>query len=380
MRSPLLGILLANIALLVVTNWWVAAFQRPWTVECLPRRHCVRGNCVGSGKHRPLGLCILPRRRTRIANYASAGVEVQEEVKPAAWSGVGMTQDEFMLKDECVVVNYMDEVVGHDNKYNCHKFVPGQPKGIVHRAFSVMLFDAEGRILLQQRAASKITFPNVWTNTCCSHPLHGMQPAEVDTPEVVAAGDPRGVKHAAIRKLGHELGIRSNELQVDRFRFMTRVHYWAADTITHGSDAPWGEHEIDYLLLYRLEPGEMITLEPNEEEVQSVRWLSSEDLRVAMGGGDDELAKSMPLWSPWFRVIAARFLHTWWQDLDAAITTNEYLDVSSIHRFDAPVEHLGGAGHAKPSLDKLYAAEQQSEVGRRELALDAGREDLQPHH
>jgi len=262
---------------------------------------------------------------------------------------------------ECIVVNYMDEVVGHENKYNCHKFMPGQPMGIVHRAFSVMLFDAEGRILLQQRAASKITFPNVWTNTCCSHPLHGMQPPEVDTPEAVAGGDPEGVKHAAVRKLGHELGIRSNELQVNRFRFMTRVHYWAADTVTHGSDAPWGEHEIDYLLLYRLEPGELITIKPNKEEVQSVQWLSSADLRAAMAG-DGELAKSMPLWSPWFRVIAERFLHTWWQDLDTAITTNKYLDVSSIHRFDAPVEHLGGAGNAGPSLDELYAAEQQSKA------------------
>jgi len=278
-----------------------------------------------------------------------------------------------MLKDECVVVNYMDEVVGHDNKYNCHKFLPGQPKGIVHRAFSVMLFDAEGRILLQQRAASKITFPNVWTNTCCSHPLHGMQPPEVDTPEAVAGGDPEGVKHAAVRKLGHELGIRNSELQVDRFRFMTRVHYWAADTVTHGRDAPWGEHEIDYLLLYRLKPGELITLTPNEEEVQSVRWLSLEDLRIAMAGGDGELPKSMPLWSPWFRVIAERFLYTWWQDLDAAITTNKYVDVSGIHRFDAPVEHLGGAGDAIPSLDELYVAEQQTMAGRRELALEAGK-------
>ena len=60
-----------------------------------------------------------------------------------------MSQEDFMLKDECLVVNYNDEVVGHDNKYNVHKFISGQPKGMVHRAFSVMLFDGEGRLLLQ---------------------------------------------------------------------------------------------------------------------------------------------------------------------------------------------------------------------------------------
>merc|ERR1719171_2311766 len=100
------------------------------------------------------------------------------------------------------------------NKYNVHKFIAGQPKGVLHRAFSVMLFDAEGRLLLQQRAASKITFPGVWTNTCCSHPLHGMNPPEVDSPAAVASGDPVGAKRAAVRKLGHELGIPASELEV----------------------------------------------------------------------------------------------------------------------------------------------------------------------
>lgn len=45
-------------------------------------------------------------------------------------------------------------------------------KGLLHRAFSVFLFDSQNRLLLQQRASEKITFPNMWTNTCCSHPLN----------------------------------------------------------------------------------------------------------------------------------------------------------------------------------------------------------------
>ena len=61
-----------------------------------------------------------------------------------------------------------------------------------------------------------------------------MEPPEVDTPEDVAKGTVLGAKYAAIRKLGHELGIPREELPVEKFKFLTRLHYWAADTVTHG--------------------------------------------------------------------------------------------------------------------------------------------------
>jgi isopentenyldiphosphate isomerase len=76
----------------------------------------------------------------------------------------------------------------------------------------------------------------VWTNTCCSHPLHGMEPSEVDTPEDVAKGTVLGAKNAAIRKLDHELGIPAKQLPIEKFKFLTRLHYWAADTVTHGKE------------------------------------------------------------------------------------------------------------------------------------------------
>jgi len=280
-----------------------------------------------------------------------------------------------MLKDECILVNYMDEVIGHNNKYNCHKFAPGQPRGLLHRAFSVLLFDSENRLLLQQRAGSKITFPLVWTNTCCSHPLYGMKPCEVDQPEAIAAGDPKGVKAAAVRKLGHELGIPAAELDASRFKFLTRVHYWAVDVKTYGDEAIWGEHEIDHLLLYRLNPGETLTVKPNAEEVEATRWLSREDLKEAMKGSGD-----MPLWSPWFRIIADRLLDQWWQDLDTALATDKYVDVSSIHRFDTAPEFQGGLGKAKPLLDKVAeieaaALKEGGEAQRRKVVLEAEHED-----
>ena len=75
-----------------------------------------------------------------------------------------------------------------------------------------------------------------------------MEPSEVDVS--IGDGSVMGVKHAAIRKLDHELGIQPSELKIEKFKFLTRLHYWAADTITHGPKAPWGENEIDYVLFY----------------------------------------------------------------------------------------------------------------------------------
>jgi len=57
-----------------------------------------------------------------------------------------------------------------------------------------------------------------------------------------------GAKRAAIRKLHHELGIEASDVPIQKFKFLTRLHYWAADVVTHGPDSEWGEHEIDYIL------------------------------------------------------------------------------------------------------------------------------------
>ena len=105
-------------------------------------------------------------------------------------------------------------------------------KGLLHRAFSVFLFDSQNRLLLQQRATEKITFPDMWTNTCCSHPL-GI-PGETGT-TLEESG--QGVRRAAVRKLDQELGINASQVPIDDFKFLTRIHYKAP------SDGKWGEHE-----------------------------------------------------------------------------------------------------------------------------------------
>lgn len=108
-------------------------------------------------------------------------------------------------------------------------------RGLVHRAFSVFLFDDQNRLLLQQRAAEKITFPNMWTNTCCSHPLGVPSESGVELKESI-----EGAKRAAQRKLDHELGIKKEQVPLEKFQFLTRIHYKAP------SDGKWGEHESEF--------------------------------------------------------------------------------------------------------------------------------------
>jgi len=63
-----------------------------------------------------------------------------------------------------------------------------------------------------------------------------MEPPELDSQSDVADGTVPGVKNAAVRKLDHELGIPSKQIPVETFKFLTRLHYWAADTVTHGTN------------------------------------------------------------------------------------------------------------------------------------------------
>lgn len=104
-------------------------------------------------------------------------------------------------------------------------------KGLLHRAFSAFVFrPSDGRLLLQQRATEKITFPDMWTNTCCSHPLDDFEEEKIEEQQL-------GVRVAASRKLEHELGIPHEQTPVDQFQYLTRIHYLAP------SSGIWGEHE-----------------------------------------------------------------------------------------------------------------------------------------
>jgi isopentenyl-diphosphate delta-isomerase len=104
------------------------------------------------------------------ANVALRATSASNETASDALAGHDEEQIRLM-EERCIVVSNDDEALRDGSKKECH-LMTNIEKGLLHRAFSVFLFDpVSGKLLLQRRAAEKITFPNMWTNTCCSHPL-----------------------------------------------------------------------------------------------------------------------------------------------------------------------------------------------------------------
>jgi isopentenyl-diphosphate Delta-isomerase len=215
----------------------------------------------------------------------------------------GYDEEQIRLMDEvCIVLDNDDQPIGSASKKACH-LMTNINNGLLHRAFSCFVFDPKTKkLLLQQRASEKITFPDMWTNTCCSHPL--AHPAEAGKGDLISNVD--GAKRAAIRKLNHELGIQAEQVPFSDFHFLTRIHYLAP------SDGKWGEHEIDYILFIEAD----VTLDINKNEVQATRWVSADELRqmfkdVETQSGSDKDLK----YTPWFRLICEAMLFKWWDAL-----------------------------------------------------------------
>jgi isopentenyl-diphosphate delta-isomerase len=124
--------------------------------------------------------------------------------------------------------------------------------GKLHRAFSVLLVDSNGRLLLQQRAEAKTRFPLRWANACCGHP------------------DPDGdLVRDASRRLNEELGLESIELKP-----VGVYVYRALDPVTERV-----EHEYDHVLVGQLD-GE--APRPDPAEVAALRWADPDEVRRAI--------------------------------------------------------------------------------------------------
>ncbi|EED16962.1 isopentenyl-diphosphate delta-isomerase [Talaromyces stipitatus ATCC 10500] len=221
----------------------------------------------------------------------------------------GYDEEQVRLMEEvCIVLDNDDRPIGSASKKACH-LMTNISRGLLHRAFSVFLFDSQNRLLLQQRAAEKITFPDLWTNTCCSHPL-GI--AGETGAELSAAVE--GVKRAAVRKLDQELGIKAEQVPLDKFKFLTRIHYLAP------SDGKWGEHEIDYILFIQAD----VDINPNPNEVQDTKYVTPEDLKSMF-------ANPALKFTPWFKLICNTMLFEWWSHFGTE-TFDKYLLEKEIRR------------------------------------------------
>lgn len=167
--------------------------------------------------------------------------------------------------EKVVLVDQHDNAVGAMEKMEAHR------RGVLHRAFSIFLFNTAGEMLLQQRALDKYHSAGLWTNACCSHPRPGEQ---------VAA--------AAARRLREELGIATPLEPV--FQFV----YQAA--FENGLQ----EHEYDHVLA-GLYDGDIPF---NPLEVQAVRYVTMQALRR-------ELQDNPTGFTAWFRLAFPK-IEQWW--------------------------------------------------------------------
>lgn len=174
------------------------------------------------------------------------------------------------MMQEVILVNEQDHEQGVMEKMEAHE------KGLLHRAFSVFIFNKKGDMLLQRRALTKYHSGGLWTNACCSHP----QPGET-------------ADAAAQRRLQEELGF---SLPVEKvFDFVYRADFENGLT----------EHEFDHVFVGQYNG----PIHPNPEEVMDFRYVSMESLRA-------HLEREPQLYTAWFRLAFPR-IDEWYRDQPA---------------------------------------------------------------
>jgi len=160
------------------------------------------------------------------------------------------------MNDQVVLVNEDDVEIGLMPKLEAHQ------KGVLHRAFSVFIFNSEGEMLLQQRAFGKYHSEGLWSNTCCSHPL----PDE-------------STHHGAVRRLGQEMGIEA-ELQ---FLFTFQYHVNLENGLA--------ENELDHVFWGISDA----VPEINTQEVSNYKYIRMDDLKA-------DLANNPESYTEWLKI------------------------------------------------------------------------------
>jgi len=167
------------------------------------------------------------------------------------------------VKEEVILVNERDEPLGLMEKMEAHE------KGVLHRAFSVFVFNDKNQLLLQQRALGKYHSGGLWTNTCCSHPRSG-----------------ETVEQAAHRRLKEEMGFDCELTKLTDFIYRAQL------------DKGLVEHEFDHVFVGKWEG------EPNlnADEVASFRWMDVDAVERDMAANPDQ-------YTAWFKIIYQQFLN-----------------------------------------------------------------------
>ena len=161
------------------------------------------------------------------------------------------------MEEQVILVDKNDNQLGLMPKMEAHE------KAVLHRAFSVFIFNEKGELMLQQRAASKYHSPLLWTNTCCSHQRNGESNVE-----------------AGRRRLYEEMGFTTNLKEV--FSFIYKAPF--SNGLT--------EHELDHVMVGRFDEKPNI----NKEEVEDYKWMTLEAVKTDIENNPD-------IYTAWFKII-----------------------------------------------------------------------------
>ncbi|WP_299123160.1 isopentenyl-diphosphate Delta-isomerase [uncultured Tenacibaculum sp.] len=159
--------------------------------------------------------------------------------------------------EQVILVDEQDNPIGLMEKIEAHE------KALLHRAFSVFVFNSKGELMLQQRAAEKYHSPLLWTNTCCSHQRDGETSLE-----------------AGKRRLQEEMGFVCELEEV--FWFIYKAPF----------DNGLTEHELDHVMVGKFEGEPKI----NKEEVEAYKWMPLEDVK-------NDIEKQPEIYTEWFKII-----------------------------------------------------------------------------
>lgn len=159
--------------------------------------------------------------------------------------------------EQLQLVSENDEVIGYRSKEECH-----DGEGILHRAFSIFIFNVDGELLLQRRSGDKRLWPMYWSNTVCSHPRKGEE-----------------MEEAIQRRLREEFGFSTELTFLYKFQYHARF----------GKEG--SEREICSVYAGRYDGNP----EPNEHEIAEWRTISPQQLEQEMDEYPDRF-------TPWFQM------------------------------------------------------------------------------
>lgn len=168
-------------------------------------------------------------------------------------------------EDHVILVDEQDRELGTMEKMAAHE------QGVLHRAFSIFVFNAHNELLIHKRAKSKYHSGGLWTNTCCSHPRLG-----------------ESVEEAAHRRLKEEMGMEADLLP--QFTFIYRQEL----------DQGLTEHELDHVLFGKSDAKP----QPNPDEVEAWRYISFTELQ-------EKLANSPEDFTAWFKICFETVAERW---------------------------------------------------------------------